>query len=119
MKLSKTTGSILSGAAAGAVNGMFGAGGGMVLIPLLSSLVGIEDEDLFPTSVAIILPVSLVSLSVTALRTTLPWAEALPYLIGSAAGGILTGFFGQKIPTKWLHRALGSLILLGGIRYLC
>ena len=40
-------------------------------------------------------------------------------LIGSGAGGILAGFFGSKIPTHWLHRLLGVLILWGGYRYLC
>lgn len=119
MNLSKTTGFIISGVAAGAVNGLFGAGGGMVLVPLLSSVADVEDKELFPTSVAIILPVSLVSLGITALRSPLPLVEAIPYLAGSAIGGILTGFLGKRIPTKWLHRALGALVLIGGIRYLC
>ena len=66
MNLSKKTGATISGTAAGATNGLFGAGGGMVLIPLLSALAGITGTDLFPNSVAVILPISLVTLSVTA-----------------------------------------------------
>ena len=38
--------------------------------------------------------------------------------LGSALGGSLAGLWGKKIPTRWLHRGLGVLILWGGIRYL-
>ena len=38
MKKRKLTGPILAGFGAGAVNGLFGIGGGMVLIPLLTLL---------------------------------------------------------------------------------
>ena len=110
---------VTAGALAGAVNGLFGAGGGMVLVPLLSRVPDLEEEEIFPSSVAIILPVCLVSLGLSACASALPWKEALPYLAGSAAGGILAGIFGKRIPTLWLHRILGLLILWGGIRYLC
>ena len=87
-------------------------------IPLLTMLAGLNPEEVFPASVSIILPVCLVSLLSTALTGTIAWREALVWLPGSAAGGILAGFFGKRIPVKWLHRGLGLLILWGGIRYL-
>ena len=114
-----TVGLMLAGAGAGAVNGLFGAGGGMILVPLLGLLTNLEDRDIFPCSISIILPICLVSLAVTALTGTVAWQEALPYLPGSALGGIAAGLWGKKIPTVWLHRGLGLLILWGGIRYLC
>lgn len=119
MKKREITGAAISGAFAGAVNGLFGAGGGMVLIPLLSRLTPIGEEKLFPASVATILPLCLTSLAVYGLQNSLPLAESVPYLMGSAAGGICAGLWGRKIPTVLLHRALGLLILWGGIRNLC
>ena len=109
----------LAGFCAGAVNGLFGAGGGMVLVPLLTLLTDMTDEEIFPASISIILPICLVSLVYTAVTGTVDFSTALPYLIGSAAGGLLAGFFGKKIPVVWLHRGLGILILWGGYRYLC
>ena len=109
----------LAGAAAGAVNGLFGAGGGMVLVPLLTLLTDLEERAVFPSSVAIILPMCLVSLSISAVSRPLPWGGAFPYLIGSAIGGVIAGLIGKKIRTVWLHRVLGLLILWGGVRYLC
>ena len=119
MKLKKAWRCAFCGFSAGAVNGLFGAGGGMVLVPLLGLLTDISDEDIFPTSISIILPICLVSLGVTAFSTPIPWQASIPYLLGSAAGGVLAGIFGRKIPTVWLHRLLGIMILWGGVRYLC
>ena len=110
---------ILAGLTAGSITGLFGAGGGMVLVPLLCLLTDIEEENIFPTSICVILPICLVCLVFRYVDTALPWKEALPYLAGSALGGVLTGVFGKKIPVKWLHRLLGAMILWGGIRYLC
>ena len=115
----KYMGSALAGLCAGAVAGLFAAGGGMVLIPLLSLLTDLRGRELFAASLSVILPICLVALAVTALSGPLPWAQAVPYLFGSAAGGFLAGKWGRKIPAKWLHRSLGAMILWGGVRYLC
>ena len=109
---------ILAGAAAGTVNALLGAGGGMVLVPLLTGLVRLDEDAIFPASVSIILPICVVTL-VRLASDGLPWADALPYLIGSAAGGLAAGIWGKIIPAKWLHKGLGILIIWGGIRYLC
>ncbi|MBQ8834715.1 MAG: TSUP family transporter [Oscillospiraceae bacterium] len=119
MRETKHLGLILAGLGAGAVNGLFGAGGGMVLVPLLTLLTPLDDSQIFPASISIILPICLVSLTVTAFTEGIAWGQALPYLIGSGIGGIAAGLWGKKIPVKWLHRGLGILILWGGYRYLC
>lgn len=119
MKHRKILGKALAGLGAGAVNGLFGAGGGMVLVPLLSLLTDLEEDEIFASSLAIVLPICVVSLTATAITGTVAWKDSIPWLFGSAVGGILAGFFGRKIPVVWLHRGLGILIVWGGIRYLC
>lgn len=108
--------SVLAGFLAGAVTGLFGAGGGMVLVPLLSLLVRLPEEEIFPASVSIIVPVCVVCLVMNG--DALPWRQALPYLVGSCIGGVGAGLIGDRIPTVWLHRILGAFILWGGFRYL-
>ena len=110
---------ILAGLAAGSVAGLFGAGGGLVLVPILGLWGGMEESRLFPTSVAIILPVCVTVLAASLWRDGLSLSDALPYLPGSALGGLFAGLWGKKIPVQWLHRLLGIFILWGGIRYLC
>ena len=111
--------SAMAGFCAGAVTGLFGAGGGMVLVPLLRFLTDLDENEVFPASVSVILPVCLVSLGITAMAEPVPWLLALPYMAGSALGGIAAGFLGPRFPVKWLHRLLGLLIRWGGARDLC
>ena len=109
-------GMLLAGACAGAVNGLLGAGGGMLLVPMLTAFTALEEEEIFPSSVAIIAPICVVSLLLT---RDVAWAASIPFLLGSALGGFFAGLWGKKIPTLWLHRGLGVLIVWGGLRYLC
>ena len=111
-------GAAVCGTAAGAANGLLGAGGGMVLIPLLRLFGLADDRELFASAIAVMLPVSLVSFLIYLCRGTVDFIAALPYCAGGLAGGRLGGLFYKKIPTKWLHRALGILMIWGGIRLL-
>ena len=90
----------------------------MILIPTLRMLTDINEDALFPMSVSVMLPVCLLSLWITSRSAALPWSDALPYLLGSVAGGVLVGLVGQRIRAVWLHRIFGIMILWGGIRYL-
>lgn len=108
----------LCGAAAGLVNGFFGAGGGMVLVPLLISLGQLEDRQAFASAISVILPLSVMSLAMHWYQGTLTLSGAPPYLIGGLVGGLLGGFFFKKIPVSFLHKALGLVILWGGVRML-
>lgn len=109
----------LIGLAAGAVNGLFGAGGGMLLVPLLTKFADLEEQEVFAASVSIIFPICLISVCMGLIqRQPIPEGSVL-YLAGSAVGGFCAGKWGTKIPTLWLHRILGIFILWGGIRYLC
>lgn len=108
----------LCGAAAGLVNGFFGAGGGMVLVPLLISLGQLEDKQAFASVISIILPLSIMSLFIHGYQGTLDISGALPYLAGGLIGGLLGGVLFKKVSVSFLHKALGLVILWGGFRML-
>lgn len=109
---------LLSGAAAGFVNGFFGAGGGMLLVPLLIRLGKLEDKKAFSSAIAVILPICLVSLAIYAFQGNLPLQDSVPYLIGGAVGGVVAGLVFRRVSAKLLHRILGAIILFGGVRLL-
>ena len=75
-------------------------------------------HEAFACSVCIILPLSLVSVAVYFLQGGLDVMQALPYLAGGAAGGVIAGLLLKRISAAWLHRALGLLIVWGGLRLL-
>lgn len=109
---------LITGALAGLANGFFGAGGGLFLVPLLSGWAGLEERRAFATSVAVILPLSIVSVLVYLQKGDIQLLQSLPYLAGGAVGGVIAGKVFQKVKMVWLHRVFGVLILYGGIRAL-
>lgn len=108
----------LAGALAGTVNGLFGGGGGIPLAVLLRRWVGLDDKTAFATCVAAIFPVCLVSAAVYAFHGTLPLGEALPYLVGGLAGGMIGGKLFRRVPNRWLRRIFALFLLYGAARYL-
>lgn len=58
----------IAGTAAGLANGLFGGGGGMVFLPILSRWGGLSQRKLYATCVGVIFPVCLVSAAVYLFR---------------------------------------------------
>jgi len=108
----------VAGGAAGLVNGFFGGGGGMVLVPLLTSKCGLDQRKAFATSVAVILPLCALSSVIYFLRGGLELTAALPYLAGGLIGGFIGGKVFKSLNMDWLRRAFALLILYGGVKSL-
>lgn len=108
----------IAGALAGAVNGLFGGGGGIPLLVLLTKWARLEEKTAFASCVAVIFPICAVSAAVLFLRGGFPIAHALPYLAGGLAGGFLGGRLFRDIPNVWLRRVFALFLLYGAYRYL-
>ena len=107
---------IVAGTIAGACNGLLGAGGGLLLVPLLIHWIGMEEKRAFATSLAIMLPLSATSYILYCLQSESVWSIALPYLLGGIIGGALSSKLFARMSPLWLHRLFGALILYGGIK---
>lgn len=107
---------LLAGALAGAANGLFGGGGGSVLVPALTRGCGLSQRQAFATSVAVILPLCVLSVAIYLFRGGLEIQAALPYLIGGAVGGWAGGRWFKGMKMNWLKRAFGLLLIYGGVR---
>ena len=109
MKIPQNVKFICAGLLAGLVNGFFGAGGGLVLVPFFISLCGLEEKKGLATSVAVIFGLSAVS-AVVYLKQGLP--EGLwPCVLGGAAGGLAAGRLMKKVPASLLRRAFALIML--------
>ena len=108
----------LAGAAAGAVNGAFGGGGGMVMAPMLALWCSMEQKRALATCVGVILPLCVLSAGIYVLRSDFDWLTALPYLIGGGIGGAVGGALFRKVSSTWLRRIFALFLLYGGVRYL-
>ena len=95
----------IAGGAAGVANGFFGGGGGMILVPLLVRRCGLSQRQAFATSVAVILPLCILS-------------SVIYFFRGGLVGGWVGGRVFKKLNMTWLRRAFALLIIYGGVKAL-
>ena len=108
----------IAGGAAGLANGLFGGGGGMVFLPILSRWGRLEQRKLYATCVGVIFPICLVSAVIYLWRSDLSILTALPYLAGGFIGGFLGGKLYGKISVKFLKWLFAAFLFYAGVRYL-
>lgn len=108
----------VAGGLAGIVNGFFGGGGGMILVPMLTGKCGLGQREAFATSVAIILPLCVLSSGIYLWQGAVDFMTALPYLMGGLVGGFIGGKLFKKLNMLWLRRAFALFLIYGGLRSL-
>ena len=108
---------ILTGAAAGLLNGLFGAGGGMVVVPMLHKD-GMPAERAHATSIAVILPLSIASSVLYLTRGYLNVMSAVKFIPLGLVGAGIGAWLLPKIKTVWLHRIFGVIVLYSAVRLL-
>lgn len=102
------------GLCSGVINGLLGAGGGMLAVPTLKSQ--IEPQKAHATTVAIIMPMCLVSSIwyIAAGRVTVK--DAMPYAPYGVLGAVIGAFLLTKMKAKWLRIIFSLFMIWAGVR---
>ena len=112
----KTLISLLGGTVAGFLNGLFGSGGGTVIVPFLEECLDLDEHKSHATAILIILAFTIVSLFFYGSRNHLPFALALKVSLGGVAGGYLGAKLLKKLSGPWIRRIFGALMLVAAVR---
>ncbi len=115
--MKKTLKNALSGIAIGIVNGMLGAGGGMVAVPLLKKS-GMEQKQAHANAVAVILPISVVSAVIYLINGQVRISDAIGFMPSGVAGSVVATLLLKKISPKYLKIIFGAFMVWAGIRML-
>ncbi len=107
----------VSGLCIGIVNGLLGAGGGMIAVPILKKL-GLEQKDAHSNAVAVILPVSILSAVFYIINDYVNLNDATIYIPTGLLGAVLGTYCLRKISPVWLKRIFGGFMVYAGIRLL-
>ena len=91
---------VLAGAVSGAVNGLFGGGGGMIVVPFLKYLLKYDTEKAHATTIAVILPLSLISGAFYTAFGAVEWQAALFVTLGVIGGGVIGAFLLKKLKAE-------------------
>ena len=105
------------GAVAGFVNGFFGAGGGLVLVQLLKKITK-DTNAAHASSIAIILPLCVISSFFYSAQSKVTAAFALPFIIGGLICVPAGVFLLKKTPSHILGRLFGAFMIFSAIRML-
>lgn len=105
----------LTGILTGFANGLFGSGGGTAAVPLLKKS-GLEEKKAHATSLALTLPLSVISLILYQTDTPLPWRDIWPLLPAGLAGAALGSLLLKRISPQWLKRIFGGLLVASAVR---
>lgn len=108
----------LIGALAGLTNGLFGAGGGILLVPMYLKYSDMKPKETFATSISVIFVLSLVTIQTYIANQTFSLENGYIFIIGGFLGGILAIFAFKKVEATILKRILGLIIIYGGVRFL-
>lgn len=110
---------VVIGLVAGAFSGMVGLGGGIIIIPALVYLLGVDQHTAQGTSLALMLPpIGLLA----AINYYKSGAINLTYALIIATAFFIGGYFGSKValslPENTVRRVFAIFIIVVGIRML-
>ena len=108
----------VGGLLAGFVNGLLGAGGGILAVFALSSAKPAElgePSDLYANALCVMLPISALSCLRYAIAGNLVTEGFGVYALPAVAGGLLGGLFLGKLKAGVLRKLFGALVIWAGI----
>lgn len=118
VKKVKTKWIILFGALIGLINGFFGGGGGMVVVPVLSKLFGMEQKKAHATAIFVILPISIASSIIYITHNSINFATGWPVILGVIGGGGLGAVLLKKMDNMVIKLIFAILILFASVNLL-
>ncbi len=109
---------VVAGVAVGFLTGLFGVGGGFVIIPVLTILLGMQMSVAVPTSLTVVAGNAIVSMFIRGLGSvdwTAATALTLPMLIGSLAGAVLAKHMNHTISARIFAAVLVAVALANAL----
>lgn len=109
---------MLTGIAAGFTNGLLGAGGGILIVFGMSSLLKNDPDggrDVFANALAVMMPISVVSVISYLLSGRMLSESFNVYLIPTLLGGLVGGFLLDRLKLPLLKKMFAIIVIWSGI----
>lgn len=107
---------IIIGLCAGVVSGLFATGGGMIVVPALVYLLGLEEGKARATSLFVILPMVITSGIFYFKNNYINWKIGILCAIGGMIGSFLGSKFLKKIPEIYLKISFTIFLIYVSIK---
>ena len=106
------------GLVSGVASGLFGVGGGIVMVPAMMLFMSMDIKRAVGTSLAVIIPTALMGSFKHYQQGNLDWRVALSLAPMAILGGYVGAWLTTQIPSANLKRAFGGFLVLVGFRLL-
>lgn len=100
---------IATGSIAGILSGLFGVGGGFVIVPSLRQVSNFTMQTIIATSLAVVAVISITTVITYAFNNQLQWEIAMPFMIGTIIGVTIFKLFKFKITDTLSQRSFAIL----------
>lgn len=100
----------------GFINGIFGSGGGTLLVPILNNILKVEEHKSHATALAIIIFFTTASSVIYISDGTYDINLTLKVACGSIIGGIIGAKLLYKVTGKSLRISFGTIMILAALR---
>ena len=111
-------GRVFAGVIAGFLNGLFGGGGGMVVVPCLKYACGYDSKKAHATALLIMLPLSLLSGILYISFGNVDLGSSLFVTIGVTAGGAFGAVFLKNLKSKAVAVIFSLIMAAAGAKLL-
>ena len=118
MKKVKKVHIVLFGVLIGLINGLFGGGGGMIVVPVLTKFFGFSQKQAQATALFVILPISIASSIIYITHNSINFSQSWPVILSIVAGGAGGALLLNKLNNKVVRIIFIALILISGISML-
>ena len=99
------------GTAAGAFSGLFGVGGGTIIVPLLVLWLGYGEKEATGTSMAAIIVIAIFAVAAQAAYGNVDPVKAAVVGVPAIGGAVAGTALQQRLPERWIS-ALFALLLV-------
>ncbi|MEG0050902.1 MAG: sulfite exporter TauE/SafE family protein [Terrisporobacter sp.] len=106
----------LIGSFTGFINGVFGSGGGTLLVPILNNILKVEEHKSHSTALAVIIFLSTTSSVIYISKGTYDVNLTIQAAIGSIIGGVVGAKLLRKVTGKFLRIGFGIVMIIAAFR---
>jgi len=106
------------GLLAGVMAGLCGVGGGIVMVPAFVYLLGLEQKEAIATSMAVIVPTSLLAVGRFTQAGLVQWQIFWPTAVGALLAAWLATGWVRKLSNEQLTKIFAVLMIVVGISML-
>ncbi len=108
--------SAVGGVIAGFLNGLFGSGGGTIIVPFLEEFLNQDEHKAHATAILIILCFTVLSLFFYGFQNNLNVSLALKVSVGGVIGGAIGAKLLKKLSGSLLRKIFGAFMLIAAVR---